>query len=113
MKLVVPTLLGLVSLVAADCVGDYVGCRADGGADNTCESNNAKCKNDCAGSYGACLESGADAATCMASYNTCYDAFTVFTTAANSAGKDCVSLFSSCHDSGEADNTCNSYNAQV
>jgi len=59
------------------------------------------------------LSGGTDSTVCMAEYNTCYDAFTVFTTASNSAGKDCVSLFSACHDSGEADNTCNSYNAQV
>jgi hypothetical protein len=113
MRVAIPVLLGLAGIAAAqDCVGQYVTCLDDGGADNTCESNNAKCKNDCATAYGTCLESGTDAATCMTQYNSCYDSFTVFTTTSNSAGKDCVSLFSACHDSGEADNTCNSYNAQ-
>jgi hypothetical protein len=116
MKVTIPTLLGLASLATAQtlnstsCVSSYSSCLDLGGADNTCESENAVCKNLCASSYGSCLESGAS--NCMSSYNSCLDDFTVFTTASNSAGKDCVSIFSSCHDSGEADNTCNAGNAQ-
>ncbi|KAF8846627.1 hypothetical protein BDZ45DRAFT_682414 [Acephala macrosclerotiorum] len=113
MRLIIPAVLGFAALATAtDCVTSYQSCLDGGGADNTCESDNAKCKNTCADSYGSCLESGVGDAVCMTGYNTCLDAFTIFTTAVNSAGKDCVSLFSSCHDNGTADNTCNSYNAQ-
>jgi hypothetical protein len=114
MKFFIPILLGLTTSAVAqsDCVSTYTTCLDNGGADNTCQSDNAKCKNTCANSYGVCLESGIGDAVCMTQYNSCLDAFTVFTTTSNSAGKDCVSLFSACHDSGEADNTCNSYNAQ-
>ena len=114
MRVILPTaLLGFVVLANADsCVSTYQTCLNDGGADNTCESDNAKCKNVCADTYGTCLQSGTGDAACMTSYNSCLDDFTIFTTAANSAGVDCVSIFSDCHDSGEADNTCNAGNAQ-
>lgn len=111
--------LGFLTLVAAQsssssaksCVSSYQLCLDEGGADNTCQSDNAKCKNLCADSYGSCLSSS-DTSSCMNTYNTCLNDFTIFTTPGDSAGKDCVSLFSACHDSGEADNTCNSYAAQ-
>lgn len=121
MKAFVSTLinLSLVTLAAAQnssssgtsCVSSYQSCLDDGGADNTCQSDNAKCKNVCADSYGSCLESS-DTSSCMNSYNSCLDSYTIFTTAANSAGKDCASIFSSCHDAGNPDNTCNSIAAQ-
>ena len=112
--------LGLLTLVAAQssnsvaasCVSSYQLCLNNGGADNTCQSDNAKCKNVCADSYGSCLSSSSDTSSCMNTYNLCLDDFTIFTTPEDSAGKDCASLFSACHDSGEADNTCNSYAAQ-
>ncbi|KAF7884769.1 uncharacterized protein EAF02_005105 [Botrytis sinoallii] len=111
--------LGFLTLVAAQsssssatsCVSSYQLCLDEGGADNTCQSNNAKCKNSCADSYGSCLSSS-DTSSCMNSYNLCLNDFTIFTTPEDSAGKDCASLFSACHDSGKADNTCNSYAAQ-
>lgn len=107
MRVTLPAVLGLATLVAADsCVTSYSNCLDAGGEVNTCQSDNAKCKNVCADNYGTCLYAGLGDAACMATYNLCYDDFTVFTTAANSAGKDCVSVFSACHDSGEADNTC-------
>ncbi|KUJ17806.1 uncharacterized protein LY89DRAFT_61781 [Mollisia scopiformis] len=118
MRVILPTVLGLASLATAqtsnstDCVSVYVNCLDLGGADNSCESENAICKNLCANSYGSCLESGIGDVACMTEYNSCLDGFAIFTTAANSAGKDCVSVFSDCHDSGTADNTCNSGNAQ-
>lgn len=109
MRVLIPAALGFAALATAtDCVTSYQSCLDNGGADNTCESDNAKCKNTCADSYGSCLESGLGDAVCMTGYNTCLDSFTIFTTAATSAGKDCVSLFSTCHDNGTADNTCNS-----
>ncbi|ESZ94770.1 hypothetical protein SBOR_4882 [Sclerotinia borealis F-4128] len=79
---------------ATDCVSSYQLCLDNGGADNTCQSANAKCKNVCSDSYGTCLSSSDKS------------------TSANSAGRDCASLFSACHDAGKADNTCNSYAAQ-
>lgn len=111
--------LSLVTLVAAQssnsnttsCVSSYQLCLDNGGADNTCQSVNAECKNLCADSYGSCLSSS-DTSGCMNAYNDCLDDFTIFTTTADSAGKDCASLFSACHDAGTADNTCNSYAAQ-
>ncbi|CAD6443325.1 fe360cdc-be1b-49b7-a44a-8c826701a5eb [Sclerotinia trifoliorum] len=111
--------LSLVALIAAhgssakstSCVSSYQQCLDDGGADNTCQSINAKCKNSCADSYGSCLSSS-DTSSCMNSYNICLDDFTIFTTTQDSAGKDCASLFSACHDAGTPDNTCNSYAAQ-
>lgn len=112
MRVLIPTLLGLASIAAAqssnstDCVSAYSSCLDLGGADNTCQSENAKCKNLCANSYGSCLESGKGDVACMTEYNSCLDGFTVFSTAVNSAGKDCVSLFSGCHDAGIEDNTC-------
>lgn len=111
--------LGLVTLAIAQnstskdtsCVSSYQSCLDNGGADNTCQSANAVCKNLCADSYGSCLSSS-DTSSCMNSYNSCLNSYSIFTTTADSAGKDCASLFSACHDSGEADNTCNSYAAQ-
>lgn len=111
MKVIIPTLLGLTCLATAqtsnstDCVSIYTKCLDLGGADNKCESENAVCKNLCASSYGSCLERGIGDAECMSEYNGCLDGF-------NSAGKDCVSIFSACHDAGTPDNTCNSGNAQ-
>lgn len=122
MRSFVPTLinLGLVTLAAAQtsssnstsCVSSYQSCLDNGGADNTCQSENAKCKNVCADSYGSCLRSSDDSPACMNTYNSCLNSYTIFTTAANSAGKDCASLFSGCHDAGKPDNTCNSIAAQ-
>lgn len=91
MKVIISTLLGLASLATAqtsnstDCVSSYVLCGELGGEDNTCQSENAVCKNLCANSYGACLEGGSSTGDCMNSYNSCLDGFAVFTTAENSA----------------------------
>ncbi|KAB8291179.1 hypothetical protein EYC80_009867 [Monilinia laxa] len=122
MRAFVPTLinLGLVTLAVAQssssnstsCVSSYQSCLDNGGADNTCQSENAKCKNTCADAYGSCLRSSDDSSACINTYNSCLNSYTIFTTVANSAGKDCASLFSGCHDAGKPDNTCNSIAAQ-
>lgn len=99
--------VGKCTLLTGTSVSSYQSCLDNGGADNTCQSLNAVCKNDCSGSYKTCLESGGDTSGCLGSYSTCLDAFKIFTTPANSAGIDCVSTFNECHVSGTADNTCN------
>ncbi|QSZ29878.1 hypothetical protein DSL72_004396 [Monilinia vaccinii-corymbosi] len=123
MRVSIPTLinLSLVALAAAQapssnsttsCVSSYQHCLDNGGADNTCQSENAKCKDECSKTLDSCLKGDGDKAACNTSYNTCLNDFSVFTTAAGSAGKDCASIFSACHDAGTPDNTCNSIAAQ-
>ncbi|RAL65122.1 hypothetical protein DID88_001228 [Monilinia fructigena] len=110
--------------IGQDCVGAFTSCRAAGGADNTCSSEMASCKNKCSSVYDIFNTSGdnttafdvfntsGDNTTIAASqalrlYDNCLVSFTVNET--TPAGQDCASEYYACDLAGVlAKNECNS-----
>ncbi|KAG9856200.1 hypothetical protein KCU98_g1599, partial [Aureobasidium melanogenum] len=57
----------------SDCVAKYIKCGESGQSSESCDAQNAVCKDSCTNINSACLSSGsADVAACTAQYNACY-----------------------------------------
>jgi hypothetical protein len=57
----------------SDCVAKYIKCGESGESDESCNAQNAVCKDSCTNINSACLSSGsADEAACTKQYNACY-----------------------------------------
>ncbi|KAI9644986.1 hypothetical protein NHQ30_007021 [Ciborinia camelliae] len=97
--------------IGGDCVASFISCKNDGGADNTCSSDMASCKNKCSSVYDITNTSG-DNSTVLASqalrlYDNCLVSFSVNDT--TPTGQDCASQYYACDLAGlQAPNACNS-----
>ncbi|KAI5200102.1 hypothetical protein E4T39_05851 [Aureobasidium subglaciale] len=95
-----------------DCVKDATTCFLTGDASASCGAKTAVCKSECSRMNDVCLSSG-DASVkpgCQKRYDNCLGA----TPAAEEAAKsiNCIERFTSCFNSGIAENECNSMAAQ-
>ena len=86
----------------SDCVAKFIKCSNSGQSADSCNAQNAVCKDSCTNINSACLSSGsADQAGCSKQYNQCY-----YSTE-DTIEIDCISKYQTCLASGKSVSDCN------